>query len=107
MPRSHRDALDPDLRRTAWRIGVQTAVLLLGCLVVVGAVVLLSVIQSQEEQLRQSLSAAAVRRPDPTAGTPTETAIAICHNPAAGSRPRCCTPGRSTRLDRSRPVCRI
>ncbi len=47
-----------DLRGTAWRIGLQTAGLLVACLVVVGAVLYLSVVRSQDQQLARTLSAA-------------------------------------------------
>ncbi|GAA1435974.1 HAMP domain-containing sensor histidine kinase [Microlunatus lacustris] len=50
---------DLDLRRTAWRIGIQTAALLMASLVVVGAVVYAAVISSQNNQMTQSLTAAA------------------------------------------------
>lgn len=53
------DTLNTDLRRTAWRIGLQTAGLLLGCLMVVGGVAFFSVVRSQEQQLTESLTAAA------------------------------------------------
>ena len=45
-----------DLRRTARRIGLQTAGLLMACLVVVGVVLYGSVVRSQAEQLSTSLS---------------------------------------------------
>ena len=45
-----------ELRRTARRIGLQTAGLLMACLVVVGAVLYGSVVRSQDEQLSTSLS---------------------------------------------------
>ena len=50
----------PDLRRTARRIGAQTAGLLMACLVVVGAVVYTSVVRSQDEQMTRSLTDAVV-----------------------------------------------
>ena len=50
---------DVDLRRTAWRIGLQTAALLLACLVVMGGVVYASVLNSQQAQLQQTLRSAA------------------------------------------------
>ena len=53
-------SLSPDLRQTAWRIGLQTAGLLMACLVVVGAVLYGAVVRSQEQQLESSLAAAAV-----------------------------------------------
>ncbi|SEQ95909.1 sensor histidine kinase [Microlunatus flavus] len=56
-PRAGR--LDDDLRRTAWRIGLQTAGLLMACLLVVGAVLYVSVARSQDQQLTRSLTAAA------------------------------------------------
>jgi two-component system OmpR family sensor kinase len=49
---------DADLRRTARRIGLQTAGLLMACLVVVVAVLYVSVVQSQDAQLTSSLSRA-------------------------------------------------
>ncbi len=49
-------APDRELRRTARRIGLQTAGLLMACLVVVVAVLFFSVVRSQDEQLTQSLS---------------------------------------------------
>lgn len=45
-----------DLRRTAWRIGLQTAGLLIGCLLVVSTVVYVSVVRSQEQQLTKTLT---------------------------------------------------
>ena len=51
--------LDDDLRRTAWRIGLQTAGLLMACLLVVGAVLYASVVRSQDQQLSQTLATAA------------------------------------------------
>lgn len=50
---------DADLRRTARRIGLQTAGLLLACLVVVGVVLYGSVVRSQEQQMTQTLANAA------------------------------------------------
>lgn len=50
--------LNPDLRRTARRIGLQTAALLVVCLVAVGAVLYLVVVEGQDRQLAQTLSAA-------------------------------------------------
>lgn len=47
---------DADLRRTARRIGLQTAGLLMACLVVVGTVLYGLVVRSQAEQLTSSLS---------------------------------------------------
>ena len=52
-------ALDSDLRRTAWRIGIQTAGLVIVCLAAVGALVYGTVVESQERQLTQTLTAAA------------------------------------------------
>ena len=46
---------DVDLRRTAWRIGLQTAGLLMACLVAVVAVLYGSVVRSQDAQLTSSL----------------------------------------------------
>ncbi len=54
MTRSTR-ALSPDLRRTARRIGLQTAGLLMACLIIVSFVAYLSVVRSQEQQLTTSL----------------------------------------------------
>ena len=51
--------LDNDLRQTAWLIGVQTAGLLMACLLVVGAVLYASVVRSQDQQLSQALATAA------------------------------------------------
>ncbi|MDQ0375826.1 sensor histidine kinase [Cellulomonas humilata] len=51
---AERDAL----RRTARRLGLQTAVLVLGCLVVVGAAVLLVVVRAQDEAARSRLEGA-------------------------------------------------
>ncbi|WP_456823829.1 sensor histidine kinase [Cellulomonas sp. P5_E12] len=51
---SERDAL----RRTARRLGVQTALLVLGCLVVVGAAVLLVVVRAQAESATSRLEGA-------------------------------------------------
>ncbi len=45
-----------DLRRTAWRIGLQTAGLLIACLLVVSTVVYVAVVRSQEEHLSQTLT---------------------------------------------------
>jgi two-component system, OmpR family, sensor kinase len=50
---------DADLRRTVWQIGLQTAGLLMVCLVVVGAVLYGAVVRSQNEQLSTSLADAA------------------------------------------------
>lgn len=55
---------DVELRRAARRIGLQTAGLLMACLVVVVAVLYGSVVRSQDAQLTSSLTTAAV-----TAGT--------------------------------------
>ena len=61
--------MSTDLRRTAWRIGLQTAGLLIACLLVVSTVVYVAVVRSQEEHLRQTLTdavaAAALGRPAP------------------------------------------
>jgi two-component system, OmpR family, sensor kinase len=51
---------NPDLRRTALRIGLQTAGLLMACLVVVAAVAYAAVVRSQDEQMTRSLTEAAV-----------------------------------------------
>lgn len=51
-------ALNPDLRRTAIRIGLQTAGLLMMCLILVGAVATFAVVRSQEQQLGNTLAAA-------------------------------------------------
>ena len=51
-----RAAAGAELRRTAWRIGLQTAGLLLACLLVVGAVLYASVVRSQDAQLTSTLS---------------------------------------------------
>ena len=48
--------MSTDLRRTAWRIGLQTAGLLIACLLVVSTVVYVAVVRSQEEHLRQTLT---------------------------------------------------
>ena len=53
-----RKALGPDLRRTARRIGIQTAGLLMACLVAVGAVLYLVVVRAQDQQMTQSLTEA-------------------------------------------------
>ena len=45
-----------DLRRTAWRIGLQTGLLLVACLLSVGALVYLTVVRNQAQQLDQSLT---------------------------------------------------
>ncbi len=47
---------DADLRRTARRIGLQTAVLLIGCLAVVVTVLYGSVVRSQDAQMTSTLS---------------------------------------------------
>ena len=47
---------EADLRRTARRIGLQTAGLLMACLVVVVAVLYASVVRSQDEQMTRSLT---------------------------------------------------
>lgn len=47
--------LGTDLRRTAWRIGLQTAALLIACLLVVSTVAYVAVVRSQEAQLDQTL----------------------------------------------------
>jgi signal transduction histidine kinase len=49
-------ALSTDLRRTAWRIGLQTAGLLIACLLVVSTVVYVAVVRSQEDHLSQTLA---------------------------------------------------
>lgn len=54
-----RSPIDADLRRTAWRIGVQTAVLVIVCLAAVGALVFGTVVRSQDRQVTQTLTAAA------------------------------------------------
>lgn len=59
---------DADLRRTARQIGLQTAGLLMACLVVVVTVLYVSVVRSQDEQLTSSLSDAVA-----TAGTGRDT----------------------------------
>jgi signal transduction histidine kinase len=51
-----RDRLSVDLRRTALRIGIQTAGLLMTCLILVGAVLYLVVVRSQDQQMTQSLT---------------------------------------------------
>ena len=48
--------MSTDLRRTAWRIGLQTAGLLIACLLVVSTVVYVAVVRSQEEHLSQTLT---------------------------------------------------
>ena len=48
--------MSTDLRRTAWRIGLQTAGLLIACLLVVSTVVYVAVVRSQEEHLSQTLA---------------------------------------------------
>lgn len=57
-----------ELRRTARRIGLQTAGLLIACLLVVSVVAYVAVVRSQEAQLEQSLNdaiaTAAASRPD-------------------------------------------
>lgn len=50
--------VDTDLRRTVWRIGVQTALLLMVSLVVVGAVVYATVLRSQNALVVQTLDQA-------------------------------------------------
>jgi len=62
---------DADLRRTARRIGLQTAGLLMACLVVVVAVLYVSVVRSQDEQMTSSLTDAVS-----TAGTGRDSAHA-------------------------------
>ncbi len=52
-------ALDSELRHTAWRIGVQTAALVIVCLAAVGALVYGTVVQSQGQQATQTLTLAA------------------------------------------------
>ena len=47
---------EADLRRTARQIGLQTAGLLMACLVVVVAVLYVSVVRSQDEQMTRSLT---------------------------------------------------
>lgn len=54
-----RPALGSDLRRTAWRIGVQTAALVIVCLVAVGGLVYGTVVRSQDSQTTQTLTTAA------------------------------------------------
>lgn len=54
-----RRLLDTDLRRTAWRIGIQTAVLLMLCLTAVGALTYATVVNSQNRQMSQTLTDAA------------------------------------------------
>ena len=49
---------DVDLRRTARQIGLQTAGLLMACLVVVVAVLYVAVVRSQDEQMTSSLTSA-------------------------------------------------
>ncbi len=51
-----RGAMSTDLRRTAWRIGLQTAGLLIACLLVVSTVVYVAVVHSQEQHLSQTLT---------------------------------------------------
>jgi two-component system OmpR family sensor kinase len=51
--------LDSDLRRTAWRIGVQTAVLVIVCLAAVSALVYATVAHSQQLQTAETLTTAA------------------------------------------------
>ncbi len=51
-------ALSHDLRRTARLIGLQTAALLMACLIVVGGVLFWSVARSQGQQMTRSLTAA-------------------------------------------------
>ncbi|HEY5981316.1 MAG TPA: HAMP domain-containing sensor histidine kinase [Microlunatus sp.] len=51
-----RGPLGTGLRRTAWRIGLQTAALLIACLLVVSTVAYLAVVRSQEAQLDQTLA---------------------------------------------------
>ncbi len=48
--------LGTDLRRTAWRIGLQTGLLLIVCLLFVGALVYVTVVRDQDQQLNQSLT---------------------------------------------------
>ena len=50
--------LETDLRRTAWRIGLQTGLLLIACLLLVGAIVYVTVVRNQDKQLNQSLTTA-------------------------------------------------
>ena len=54
-----RPALDSGVRRTALRIGIQTAVLVIVCLAAVGALVYGTVLGSQDRQITQVLSSAA------------------------------------------------
>lgn len=56
--RSPGRALTPDLRRTALRIGLQTAGRLMICLILVGGVAYFAVVRDQEQQLANSLAAA-------------------------------------------------
>ncbi|MCW2810854.1 MAG: Signal transduction histidine kinase [Friedmanniella sp.] len=60
-----RPAAGPNLRRTAWRVGLQTAGLLVACLLLVSGLVYLTVARSQNEQVKTTLAAAAA-----TAGRP-------------------------------------
>ena len=53
-----RGRLETDLQRTARRIGLQTAGLLIACVVVVAAVLYLAVVRSQDEQMTRSLTSA-------------------------------------------------
>jgi signal transduction histidine kinase len=57
--KQRRPALDSDLRRTALRIGVQTAVLVIICLAAVGALVYGTVVRSQDRQTTATLTSAA------------------------------------------------
>ena len=49
-------ALSTDLRRTVWRIGLQTAGLLMACLLVVSTVVYVAVVRRWDEHLSQTLT---------------------------------------------------
>ena len=82
---AERDAL----RRTARRLGVQTAVLVLGCLVVVGAAVLLVVVRAQDESARSRLEGA-VSSIDDAHDAPPGMWVAVACTAAASPRPTVC-----------------
>lgn len=58
MRRTRAVGLGADLRQTTLRIGLQTALLLVACLLVVSAVAYLSVVHSQDQQMTQALTQA-------------------------------------------------
>ena len=84
--------MSTDLRRTAWRIGLQTAGLLIACLLVVSTVVYVAVVRSQEQHLSQTLTdavaAAAPATRSATTTAMTDASGCVCR---VAPSPRSCT----------------